>query len=104
MEKAALQVEVFGGTRKFGVFCMIIYNRVRESVNFEPLQSYATAGSSNAGSALGYRAHFFSFFSLLVFCDQEDLSLCSSSLTCTCSFLGLQVSLFREDSRVFQYQ
>lgn len=28
----------------------------------------------------------------------------SSSLTCTCSFLWLQVSLFREGSWVFQYQ
>lgn len=51
MEKAALQVEVFGGAGKFGSFCMTIYNRIRDSVSQESLQYYATASPSYAGNS-----------------------------------------------------
>lgn len=49
MEKEALQVDVSGGTGKFGFFCMTICNRIMESVSLESLQYYTTAGPSYAG-------------------------------------------------------
>lgn len=83
---AGLQVEVIGETGKFNSFCMIIYNRIRDSVSLESLQTYATAGPL-CRQLLGMSQISFYFF-FGCFCGVFFICFVWGELLLCLSFLG----------------